>query len=132
MEARSLICDYSYHFQQFSNSHRGGLTTYLFRLQTEGSCEIYCNGIEHHVQAGDLLLLKPGDEYEPRVKEDGEDGRVSSGDYFIFCDGSWIDDWWNRIPALSSVTWGSTIICWVCGDKCRWRSGAALKGKSGN
>lgn len=105
MEARLLICDYSYHFQQFSNSHWGGLTTYLFRLQTEGSCEIYCNGIEHHVQGGDLLLLKPGDEYELRINDDGEDGRVSSGDYYIFCDGSWIDDWWNRIhrPVVSHV-----------------------------
>lgn len=105
MDARLLICDYSYHFQQFSNSHRGGLTNYLFRLQTEGSCEVYCNGIVHHVQGGDLLLLKPGDEYELRVKDRGGEGRVSSGDYFIFCDGAWIDEWWGRMqrPVVSRI-----------------------------
>ncbi len=65
-------------------------------MQTEGSCEVYCNGVEHLVQTGDLLLLKPGDEYELRVKDEGQDGRVSSGDYYIFCDGAWIDEWWTR------------------------------------
>ncbi|WP_176475540.1 AraC family transcriptional regulator [Paenibacillus sp. 7541] len=105
LDARLLICDYSYHFQQFSNSHRGGLTTYLFRLQTEGACEIYCNGTVHQVQGGDLLLLQPGDEYELRVKDDAQDGRVSSGDYYLFCDGEWIDEWWGRMnrPVVSHV-----------------------------
>ncbi|WP_163881434.1 helix-turn-helix domain-containing protein [Paenibacillus favisporus] len=105
MEARLLICDYSYHFQQFSNSHRAGLTTYLFRLQTEGSCTVFCNGTDYHVQGGDLLLLKPGDEYELMVHEDAGGGRVSSGDYFLFCEGGWIDAWWSRMsrPVVSRI-----------------------------
>ena len=96
MEARLLICDYSYHAVPFSNNHKNGMTTYLFRLQTEGSCDVCCNGKDYHLQAGDLLLLKPGDEYELRVREEETDGRVSSGDYYIFCDGPWIDGWWKR------------------------------------
>ncbi|MFC7680337.1 AraC family transcriptional regulator [Paenibacillus sp. GCM10028914] len=95
-EARLLICDYSYHTVAYSNNYKSGLTTYLFRLQTEGSCYANCNGIDYHIQAGDLLLLKPGDEYELRVSEEQSAGRVSSGDYYIFCDGAWIDSWWKR------------------------------------
>ena len=96
-EARLLICGYSYHNEPFSNSHKSGFPTYLFRLQTEGSCEVYCNGKEYRLQAGDLLLLKPGDEYELQVRDEGNEGRISSADYYIFCDGSWIDDWWKRL-----------------------------------
>lgn len=97
MEARLLICDYSYHAAPFSNNHKNGLSTYLFRLQTEGSCHACCNGKDYHLQAGDLLLLKPGDEYELHIKEEPDDGRVASGDYYIFCDGIWIDEWWKRM-----------------------------------
>ncbi|WP_106769211.1 AraC family transcriptional regulator [Paenibacillus faecalis] len=97
MQSRLLICDYSYHAEPFHTSHKNGLTTYLFRLQTEGSCEAFCNGQSYDLEAGDLLLLKPGDQYEMRVKDHGSDGRVSSGDYYIFCDGTWIDSWWNRM-----------------------------------
>lgn len=96
-EARLLICDYSYHSEPYCNSHKSGLTTYLFRLQTEGSCVASCNGKDYRLQAGDLLLLRPGDEYELRVTEEQSDGRISSGDYYIFCDGDWIDSWWKRV-----------------------------------
>ena len=96
MEARLLICDYSYHAEPFSNNHKNGLTNYLFRYQTEGSCEVTINGRLYRLRAGDLLLLKPGDEYELSVKDEGEQGRISSGDYYLFCDGAWIDAWWKR------------------------------------
>lgn len=96
MEARLLICDYSYHAEPFYSSHKNGLATYLFRLQTEGSSEALCNGQEYRLEAGDLLLLQPGDEYELHVRESDGSGRISSGDYYIFCDGSWIDEWWKR------------------------------------
>ncbi|MBO2944352.1 helix-turn-helix transcriptional regulator [Paenibacillus sp. F411] len=95
-EARLLICDYSYHSATFHTSHKNGLTTYLFRLQTEGSCTVFCNGQEHHVQAGDLLLLEPGDVYELQIRED-QDGRLASADYYMFCDGEWIKQWWKRM-----------------------------------
>ncbi|NMO96453.1 helix-turn-helix domain-containing protein [Paenibacillus lemnae] len=96
-EARLLICDYSYHSERFSHSYKSGLTSYLFRLQTEGSSRAYCNGNEYLLQAGDLLLLEPGDEYELQVSDEKNDGRMSSGDYYIFCDGTWIEDWWKRM-----------------------------------
>ncbi|MCZ8515581.1 AraC family transcriptional regulator [Paenibacillus filicis] len=95
-EAELLSCGYSYHTQRFYNSHRNGLTTYLFRLQTEGTCEALCRGTHYRLQSGDLLLLKPGDEYELRIGDTDEEGRISSGDYFLFCEGTWLDEWWNR------------------------------------
>ncbi|WP_274650909.1 helix-turn-helix domain-containing protein [Paenibacillus humicola] len=105
MEANLLICSYSYHSQPFNNSYKSGLPNYLFRLQTEGTSKVYCRGDWHEVQAGDLLLLKPGDEYDLRVEKGGAEGRVSSGDYYLYCSGSWIDAWWSRMnrPALSRI-----------------------------
>ncbi|WP_068613342.1 helix-turn-helix transcriptional regulator [Paenibacillus tuaregi] len=105
METSLLICDYSYHSRPFTQNSRSGLTNYLFRLQTEGSCRVICRGQEYHVQAGDLILLKPGDEYDLEVKESEIDGRVSSGDYYVFCEGDWIDSWWGRKerPVVSAV-----------------------------
>ncbi|WP_054954889.1 AraC family transcriptional regulator [Paenibacillus dakarensis] len=105
-EARLLICGYSYHTVLYSNSYRNGLTNYLFRLQTEGSCTVKSSGKDYHLQAGDLLLLKPGDDYELYIHEEKSDGRISSGDYYIFCDGSWIDAWWRRIkrPKVNRIS----------------------------
>ncbi|WP_433945098.1 helix-turn-helix domain-containing protein [Paenibacillus sp. SN-8-1] len=96
METSLLICDYSYHSKPFVQNYRSGLTNYLFRLQTEGSCKVYLRGQEYNVQAGDLILLKPGEDYALEVNDSDHSGRVSSGDYYIFCEGTWIDEWWNR------------------------------------
>lgn len=105
METSLLICDYSYHSKPFNQSNRNGLTNYLFRLQTEGICKVLCQGKAYQVQAGDLILLKPGDEYDLQVDPTDQEGRVSSGDYYIFCEGSWVDGWWNRQerPVVNSV-----------------------------
>jgi AraC family transcriptional regulator of arabinose operon len=100
-----LHCSYSYHSQPFTNSHRGGLDNYLFRLQTEGTSTVYCRGETRRLRAGDLLLLMPGDEYALEVEALDGDDRISSGDYFLFCEGTWIDGWWSRTirPAVSSI-----------------------------
>lgn len=105
LEATLLICGYSYHAEHFNFSYKNGLINYLFRLQTEGSCVLSYNGQEYHLQAGDLLLLKPGEAYELRVEDSGRAGRISSGDYYLFCEGSWIDDWWRRRsrPAVNRI-----------------------------
>ncbi|MCK0472839.1 helix-turn-helix domain-containing protein [Halalkalibacter sp. APA_J-10(15)] len=85
------LCDFSYHTKQFYSFHDAVLSDYLFRLQTEGSCEVKVNQQSLTVEKGDLLLIKPGDHYELRIEE-GQ----NSGDYYLFCHGKWIDQWWNR------------------------------------
>ncbi|WNQ13316.1 AraC family transcriptional regulator [Paenibacillus aurantius] len=94
MNTALLICGYSYHSQPFGNSHKNGLKSYLFRLQTEGRSKVRCRDKEYPLQAGDLVLLQPGDDYDLVVEE--EDGRVASGDYYLLCEGPWIEEWWSR------------------------------------
>lgn len=96
LETSVLICDYSYHYKAFTHNMRGELQTYLFRLQTEGSCKVYVQDEEFRMTSGDLLLLKPGDDYHLVVDEPHKEGRLSSGDYYLFCEGSWIENWWKR------------------------------------
>ncbi|CAH1220622.1 Arabinose operon regulatory protein [Paenibacillus sp. JJ-223] len=92
-----MICDYSYHYKAFNHNMRGGLQSYLFRLQTEGSCKVYARNEEFVLSGGDLLLLKPGDDYHLVVEDPHKEGRLSSGDYYLFCEGAWIDEWWKRL-----------------------------------
>ncbi|AIQ19760.1 AraC family transcriptional regulator [Paenibacillus sp. FSL L8-0436] len=96
MDTSLLICDHSYHYKSFNHNLKGGLQNYLFRLQTEGSCEVTSHGKEYTLSGGDLLLLRPGDDYQLTVKEPDHKGRLSSGDYYLFCEGPWIDAWWKR------------------------------------
>jgi AraC family transcriptional regulator of arabinose operon len=94
------FCDYSYHTKQFYSFHKTGISDYLFRLQTEGNCEVTINSSRILIEKGDLLLIKPGDHYELRIEDNQH-----SGDYYIFCKGSWLDEWWNRSekPAISRI-----------------------------
>jgi len=85
------FCGYSYHTQQYYSQDQPGLTNYLFRLQTEGSCEVVINGKKMIIKKGDLILVKPGDQYELRIEE-GQ----NSGDYYLMCEGNWINEWWQR------------------------------------
>lgn len=98
MEAALLTCGYSFHMDPFYVSTKSGLQSYLFRLQTEGICEALVNGRMIRIEAGHLLLFKPGDPYELRIEKDltQTDGKIASGDYYLFCKGSWIDAWWKR------------------------------------
>lgn len=101
MFAEIMSCDYSYHSQPFQMTNPEGLNAYLFRLQTEGSCEALVDGRMQRIEAGDLLLFKPGDSYNLNVAAPSADppagiAGVSSGDYFVICQGEWLDEWWNR------------------------------------
>ncbi|MFC5447914.1 helix-turn-helix domain-containing protein [Paenibacillus aestuarii] len=95
MESELLTCGYSFHMEKFTVSTKSGLTSYLFRLQTEGTSEALVNGKLQRIEAGDLLLYQPGDPYELHIEEQA-DGKIASGDYYLFCKGDWIDDWWRR------------------------------------
>lgn len=100
MEAELLTCSYSFHIEPFNVSTKSGLHSYLFRLQTEGTCEVLVEGKMQRIEAGHLLLFQPGDPYELTIKHpaDQPDSKIASGDYFLFCKGTWIDAWWKRTP----------------------------------
>lgn len=93
-------CGFSFHTQRFYSQYKSEIQGYLFRLQTEGFCKVTLNGKEHTIEKGDLLLIKPGDLYELRIEE-GQ----NSGDYHLFCEGDWVNDWWNRSskPSVNRV-----------------------------
>lgn len=101
MTKEVLLCGYSYHTTRFYQDHSApGLHCYLIRLQTEGACTVLAEGRELRLRTGDLLVLKPGTAYEVRVEEspDGVGGssKIVSGDYYLFCQGEWMDEWSSR------------------------------------
>lgn len=91
MNMNIYYCGYSYHTTGYHSQHKSGYPSYLFRLQTEGLCEVVVKGRKMEIRKGDLLLIKPGDHYELLVKE----GQVS-GDYHLVCEGAWVDKWWSH------------------------------------
>ncbi|MCG7214677.1 AraC family transcriptional regulator [Paenibacillus mucilaginosus] len=101
MTANVLLCGYSYHRERFYTHYKHGVPSYLFRLQTEGSSTVVAGGRTYELEQGDLLLLKPGDTYELRIEERAAGAKgsiISSGDYYIGCEGSWVREWWDRTP----------------------------------
>ncbi|MEK8132178.1 AraC family transcriptional regulator [Paenibacillus filicis] len=109
MSANLLTCGYSYHTDRFTSQYKNGSPHYLFRLQTEGSCQAYIDHRWLPIEAGHLILVKPGDSYgllmEEQSQADGQPVPVASGDYYLYCEGSWIDEWWQRSekPPLSRI-----------------------------
>jgi AraC family transcriptional regulator of arabinose operon len=95
MEIELLGCGYTFLKRPFSISYTEQLPHFLFRLQAEGSSHALVNGRIRKINTGDLLLYRSGDPYELRV-DYNEDGEISSGDYYLFCKGDWIEQWWNR------------------------------------
>ncbi|MCD1260637.1 helix-turn-helix transcriptional regulator [Paenibacillus athensensis] len=99
METELLACGYSYHMEQFHVSSKGGLNFFLFRLQTEGEAEALIEGRMRPVAPGDLLMFPPGSPYELNIenhRESQPDGKIASGDYYLFCRGTWVQTWWAR------------------------------------
>ncbi|WP_311202003.1 AraC family transcriptional regulator [Aquibacillus koreensis] len=92
------FCGYSFHTEGFYSSFKTGMGGYLFRLQTEGTCEVVVRGEHILIEKGDLLLVKPEDEYEILIAE-GQ----NSGDYHLLFSGTWMDDWWNQSPKPTTV-----------------------------
>ncbi|TXC90542.1 AraC family transcriptional regulator [Metabacillus litoralis] len=102
-----VLCSFSYHTRKFHSIDHAGFDDYLFRLQTEGSCQITVNNKKYTIEKGDLLLLKPKEQYELNIEE-GQ----NSGDYYIFCRGSWIDNWWHhsKKPTVSRIKLDDKIL----------------------
>jgi len=99
-------CAFMYHNTPFRDSHRFGLETYIFRLQTEGLCQALISGKTEIIEPGDLLLFGPGDVYDLRIGELGP-----SGDYYVICSGNWLDEWWKlqRRPHKTKIGESSRI-----------------------
>lgn len=100
-----LMCGYSYHKQPFrttsSSNGRTGLPHYLFRLQSEGRAQALVQGRMTVMEPGHLLVFKPGDPYELVIESHRNDlgqWTIASGDYYLSCLGSWIDEWWTKAP----------------------------------
>ena len=100
MSLKIYFCGYSYHTQGYYSQHKSGFPGYLFRLQTEGFCEVVVKGKRRTLEKGDLLIIQPGDYYELLV-EAGQ----SSADYHLSCKGDWVDEWWERSakPTISKI-----------------------------
>jgi AraC family transcriptional regulator of arabinose operon len=89
---------YSIHLKPFYMEQKSGLHDYLIRLQIEGESKALIHGQLEKVLAGDLLIYKPGDPYELTIgnHEDPTEHGCFSADYFLFCNGLGIDEWWTK------------------------------------
>ncbi len=100
METEILLCEYSYHTQKKRFNWRNGLNDYYFiRLQTVGCCHGLVDGEMKNILPGDLLMYPPGESCDlliDRYKDVSGKTTISSGDYYIMCKGTWIDQWWQR------------------------------------
>ncbi|MCY0902034.1 MAG: AraC family transcriptional regulator [Firmicutes bacterium] len=112
------LAGYSAHHRPFIyRDQRNGLNTYLFRLQIQGQARARVRQDMQTVEAGDLLLYRPGDPYELEILLSREDesrpaSRPISCDYFVFCSGGWLDGWWEESdkPPLLRVAPDSRLV----------------------
>jgi AraC family transcriptional regulator, arabinose operon regulatory protein len=107
MQTNIGICGYSYHTQRFYSQFNSGFHSYLFRLQTEGKCTLIVNDRKLKIEKGDLTLIHPGDQYELIIEAEDQ-----SCDYFLICDGDWVDKWWQSFPkpTLSKIDLDDKLI----------------------
>ncbi|AIQ63828.1 AraC family transcriptional regulator [Paenibacillus stellifer] len=96
-----LSAGFTHHRKPFQMPRAEGFPHYLLRLQTEGKCSALVDGAIAPMEPGSLLLIAPGVPYHLIIdKESFPHGepRVESVDYHIFCEGVWLDEWWNSRP----------------------------------
>ncbi|KPV42610.1 AraC family transcriptional regulator [Alicyclobacillus ferrooxydans] len=106
--AHVLAAGYAVHDGPFHASAREGLASYLIRLQTEGFARALVCGEVVDVRPGDLLCYAPGDPYmlsigtlaheaeaDPLSGVKSTTASTLSVDYYVFCRGRWIDQWWG-------------------------------------
>jgi AraC family transcriptional regulator of arabinose operon len=84
---------YSIHRKPFRSLEKGVPSYLLVRLQVKGSCQATINGKLLEVEAGDLIVSKPGESYQLFIDADPE---RESADYYFFCDGEWVSHWLER------------------------------------
>lgn len=94
-----LTAGYSMHQKPFHTQNMNGLGHYLIRLQSLGKCRSRLNNKLELLEPGDLLLFSPEDPYELKISAEQhsrDNYAVYSGDYHIFAQGAWIEQWWNE------------------------------------
>lgn len=92
---RVIGAGFAEHATPYQIKNQQGLECYLFRLQTDGHAEALVDSRMMHLVAGDLLLFAPGEAYELQIDQYQAE-RIRSTDLYLFCEGSWIDSWWNK------------------------------------
>lgn len=104
-EAKVLGVGYSLHTRGHHDIQHHGLKNYLIRLQTEGQAQALVGGQLKAIGSGDLLIYAPGQPYELKVLPVRGNGlaQSASGDYYVFCAGSWLDNWWSQKQRPSHV-----------------------------
>ncbi len=95
MDLKLHACAYSFHTLPFTTSFTPP-PFFLFRLQVVGSSRALVNGKMSVIHPGDLLIYRPGEPYHLVVEE--MDGKIESGDYYLLCEGEWIEKWWVAQP----------------------------------
>ncbi|QGH33856.1 AraC family transcriptional regulator [Gracilibacillus salitolerans] len=101
------FCGYSYHNYRYGyhTSHQSRYASYLFRLQTEGLSRVKVNDDTHVAEKGDLLIIKPGENYELYVEEGQQ-----SGDFHLYCEGEWIDQRFKDAPTFTKITLDEAVL----------------------
>lgn len=95
MDLRLHACAYSLHTKPYKTNVNTP-PFFLFRLQVLGRCMALVDGEMRNIEPGDLILVQPGDPYKLHVEEN--QGLVESGDYYLLCEGQWVEEWWKRRP----------------------------------
>ncbi|MNO24489.1 Xylose operon regulatory protein [compost metagenome] len=95
MDLRLHACAYSFHTLPFKTSFTPP-PFFLLRLQVVGSCRALVSGKMRVIEPGDLLIYRPGEPYHLEVE--AMDGKIESGDYYLLCEGTWIEQWWKAQP----------------------------------
>lgn len=95
-EAEVLSAYYAFYRKPFPRKGPFTFRSYYMRLQVEGQCKVYLHGRWQTMTAGDLLLFRPGDVtefwFDPNYAKSEE---ACNSNYYIFCQGEWIESWWN-------------------------------------
>ncbi|WP_158299439.1 helix-turn-helix domain-containing protein [Paenibacillus antri] len=113
--ARTIALGYSRHAKPFYSQGIQKQPHLLLRLQVTGTCSAVLCGTKHSIEPGDLIVSKPGDSYRLEIDagpdENGEK-RIDSADFYLVCDGPWIDAWLARtdFPSKSRIEASEEIL----------------------
>ncbi|GGH36712.1 AraC family transcriptional regulator [Paenibacillus segetis] len=104
-ELEVILCEYSIHKTYFQNNKSRDRECFIFRFQAEGTSQVILTSGTYIMRPGDLLLLRPGDLYDLRIDLETNTSGFSA-DYYVFCDGKWLDEWWGQMarPQISRVS----------------------------
>lgn len=85
-------CGYSYHIEGYEETRKNGYDTFLIRLQTEGYAKATIANKSYLLEKGDIIIIPAKRHYHLRIKQG-----VSSGDFHLFGEDKWLDQWWENL-----------------------------------